>query len=168
LPNLENDLDKILNNMELEFTGRNESAQCYQITRKSTKNKEKEPEDILAILGVHKKDRLLIYGAGEFAQKLLLFIDNYNIVGLLDSKENKWNTLLNGYRIYPPGEILKLEPEAVLVGSVIYGKEIVKMLGDIKSAANADFQIINLFEDIDDETAGTIWIRLYGEGVGME
>ena len=91
--------------------------------------------DLIAKTGIK---RILYYGAGEVMEVALICLSetDFELVGIIDDSADKKGKKIFGYSIYGQEAIEMLKPEAVLVTSVRYKKEILEKFSKDKSLEN--------------------------------
>lgn len=70
--------------------------------------------------------KIVIFGAGLGGERALRWLKTgrrFDVIAYSDNDETKWNRDLNGLRVIPPGQILNMGVDRVLIASV-YSAEI--------------------------------------------
>lgn len=86
-----------------------------------------------------KHERVVIYGASVFTQKLIRAIPyecKGSIVGIVDRDPLKQGTFLGGKEVLAPEEILSLSPQAIIIGSLTSAYQIEKRIKEIYAGQN--------------------------------
>ncbi len=77
--------------------------------------------------------KVLIYCANGYAQKVMYSLDEsqYQIIGIIDSNKESWNTSVDGVMVFPPTMIPNLEYDFVIISVSQYANEITSYLVQI-------------------------------------
>ena len=73
---------------------------------------------------------MIIFGTGDYYQRYKLGFRNMEIIGFIDNNAEKWDSVIDGYRVYSPDSIRNLKYDYVFLVSIHY-KEMRKQLMDL-------------------------------------
>ncbi len=95
-------------------------------------------------LAANKNKKILFYGAGRFANKIMeqYNLDFSNILGFIDTDNNKQDQMLGSYKVYPIIELSALNADIVILTTKETKDETV-FINKLKEENNLDFQIVN-------------------------
>ena len=141
-------------NKNKEYINR-ELENYYNIKKRSQlreqKNMEKKIKKFNDFFQNMKKQysSVIIYGAGKHTRKLFEYtnIQILNILAIADTYRKEHIDLK--YNVVDPKEILNLQPEAIIISSFNFQKEIYK---HIKNKLKYDGDIIELYNDEDNNS----------------
>ena len=86
--------------------------------------------------------KLFLFGSGKFAEKFIaMYQHDYDIAGIFDNNPAKWNTQLEGYTIYSPEEILKLQPAEYKI--IICMKDYQPVMTQLKEMGTPNIGVYN-------------------------
>lgn len=104
---------------------------------------EKEWEEYLynPFVGLEDK-KLFLFGSGNYAKKFIaMYRLDYDIAGLVDNNPQKWNTEVDGYRVYRPEKLLELQPsEYKVIICIKQYQPVLKQLQDMGIAHISVYQ----------------------------
>ena len=91
------------------------------------------------------KKSVILYGAGKHSEFLLEYtsLSKANILGLSDSNQEKWNKNIFNLSVYPPEEISRIKPDAVVIASRAFQDDIFE---SIKYLKEHNIEIIKLYD----------------------
>lgn len=121
------------------------------------------------------KKELYIWGAGKWGDLAYFYYkEDSEILGYIDSMPNKWETLKNGIKVYPPN-ILN-EKDVMVVIAVKQGKDIEKELKDVYKIKNIVYfgcyekviNTMNVFIQKKEQLSDKSIIVFYGGGLGNQ
>ncbi len=92
-----------------------------------------------------RKKSVILYGAGKHSEFLLehTSLSKANIIGLSDSNHDKWNKDLFNLKVFPPEEISRIQPDAVVIASRAFQDDIFE---SIKYLKGYNIEIIKLYD----------------------
>ncbi len=100
--------------------------------------------NFIEFLTENKDKKILFYGAGKFASKIIeqYNLDFSNILGFIDTDSNKQNQMLGNYKIYSIEELSALNPDIVILTTKETKDEVI-FINKLKEENNLNFKIIN-------------------------
>ncbi len=119
-----------------------EVEKAYEILNLKIINQNKN--NFISFLTETKHKKILFYGAGKFANKIIeqYGINFSNILGFIDTDSNKQSQTLGSYKIYPIERLSDLTPDIVIL-TTKETKDEVAFITKLKEENNLNFEIVS-------------------------